>query len=180
MSRRRILGGLGGIGLAVSLAIVADALAFSTAPPLVINESASLPPGLYRRVSALPRRGDIVAVRPPAAARAYLATLGAPRDQQLLKRVAALPGDRVCAGAEGLRWPGGVLAPVAPTDRRGVALPQWRDCRRLTPDEILVLGDSRSSFDSRYFGPIPPAAVAGVYVEVLRWRTADSWLWRLP
>lgn len=169
MKRGLTLAGLGGLGLALGLAAAADPPTAATSPPLLINESASLPTGLYRRVYVVPQRGDVVAVRPPPAARAYLATLGAPRDQQLLKRVAALPGDPVCLGREGLRWPGGEPAPVALTDRRGVALPQWRACRRLGPEEILVLGDSRSSFDSRYFGPISPAAVAGVYVELVRW-----------
>lgn len=166
MTRRRIL-----LPLVLGVPVLWLGLAAHTrsAPRLLVNESHSLPRGLYRWVAAAPQRGDVVAIRPPAAARAYLASLGAPPDLALLKRVVAIGGALLCQDGDGMRWPGGATAPVANRDRTGRDLPNWRGCRRLGRDELLVMGDSLSSFDSRYFGPVNRGAVTGVYREVLRW-----------
>lgn len=53
-------------------------------------------------------------------------------------------------------------------DRRGAPIPRWSGCRRLAPDELIVLGESQDSFDSRYFGPVRAGQVVGVY-EPLPW-----------
>ncbi len=156
---------LGGAGLGLALA----GHTLGPTPRLLVNESHSLPRGLYRWVGTVPHRGDVVAIRPPAVAAAYLASLGAPSDLPLLKRVAAMDGDRLCLDAAGLRWPGGATGPVADRDRTGRDLPNWRGCRRLGRDHLLVMGDSPSSFDSRYFGPVERGAVTGVYRELVRW-----------
>jgi type IV secretory pathway protease TraF len=140
----------------------------ATPAPWLINETPSLPRGLYLRSPAPPAPGTVVAVAPPHAVRAYLESLGAPANARLLKRVAAGPGETVCREGGRLTWPrGGVVA--LDHDRRGRALPAWRGCRRLAADERLVLGDSAASFDSRYFGPVRLAAVEGVYKEAWRW-----------
>ena len=87
---------------------------------------------------------------------------------RLLKRVAALGGEAVCAERGRLNTPRRSVA-VQAKDRRGAALPVWRGCRTLRPDELLVLGDTPTSFDGRYFGPVRRSAVEAVYTEVLRW-----------
>ena len=138
------------------------------ARPWLVNETPSLPRGLYLRTPQPASAGAIVAVACPAAARPYLARLGVPSDARLLKRVAAGPGDTVCRDAHRLIWPGG-QAVVLSRDRRGGALPTWRGCRRLGPGELIVVGDSVASFDSRYFGPVRLGAVEGVYREAWRW-----------
>ena len=134
----------------------------------VINESRSLPRGLYRMSAAPIDRGAIVAIVPPPSARAYIQALGAPADARLLKRVAALEGDLVCKHEAGLEVRTVTLA-VAYRDRQGRPLPNWPECRHLVPNELLVLGDSPDSFDSRYFGPVPRSHATGPYVEVMRW-----------
>lgn len=136
--------------------------------PLLVNESRSLPRGLYVRVAAPVHPGRVVALDPPATARGYLASLGAPANARLLKRVVAMGGETVCADAANLRWPGG-RATILARDRTGRRLPSWRGCRRLARHELLVLGDSPTSFDGRYFGPVPLSAVEGVYRELRRW-----------
>lgn len=154
------------------LGLVAGGLAIAGAaqPPFaLINESASVPTGLYRRsLDGQPRAGRLVAIAPPPAARAYLAGLGAPPDTRLLKRVAAVGGQHVCRRGAVLRAPDRDVA-VMTRDRRGAPLPVWRGCRALGPDELLVLGDTPTSFDGRYFGPVRRSAVLGVYEEVMRW-----------
>jgi conjugative transfer signal peptidase TraF len=163
--RRRLL--LLTLAPASALAVLGASAAASGA--LLVNESPSLPEGLYQRTGpTLPGVGDVVALDPPAGARAYLSGLGMPASAKLLKRVAATGGRTVCAGSGVIRLEGRELRARA-RDRRGVALPRWTGCRTLAPDEIFVLGDSADSFDSRYFGPVRHRAVAGIYREIVTW-----------
>ncbi len=157
--------------VAVPVAVLAGiSLAAEHAPALaLINESPSLPLGVYTRTVTLePARGDVVALAQPSSTRPYLGGLGMPSDVKLLKRVAAVGGDRVCAAAGMITTPRHEV-PVLTRDRRGAALPAWRECRVLRADELFVLGDTPGSFDSRYFGPIRRAQVDGVYRETLTW-----------
>lgn len=158
------------VAVIVAAMIMSLRLIARAAPPLaLVNESPSLPKGLYlRSLDQAPRRGGVVAVEPPAFARRYLAALGMPASVPLLKRVAAAGGERVCRTGGELRWPGRT-ATALPRDRRGGSLPAWSGCRRLGPDELLVIGDTATSFDSRYFGPVRRSSLIGVYVEALRW-----------
>jgi conjugative transfer signal peptidase TraF len=135
----------------------------------LINESPSLPRGVYLRTpSAEIERGVVVALRQPASVGAYLARQGMPSEVRLIKRVAATGGDTVCSDG---RW---LIAPMRTVriharDSAGVALRPWRGCRRLAADERVLLGDTPSSLDSRYFGPVRTAQIEGVYKELLTW-----------
>jgi conjugative transfer signal peptidase TraF len=135
----------------------------------LVNETPSLPRGLYvRATDQTLRRGDVVAIAQPPGSRGYLASLHMPSDVKLLKRIVATAGDEVCREGDKVRWSGGGVQAFS-HDRRGVPLPSWSGCRRLGDDQLLVLGDTPTSFDSRYFGPVRAASVTGVYVEALRW-----------
>lgn len=135
----------------------------------IVNESPSVPKGLYVRVAAsAPKTGDVVAIPQPPSARSYLASLGMPADVKLIKRVAAAAGDTICTANGTVVLPGRVL-PVRDHDRRGWTLPGWRGCRRLAPNEVFLVGDTANSFDSRYFGPVRSAQVEGVFREAVRW-----------
>lgn len=135
----------------------------------LINESPSLPRGLYLRAwdqRLIP--GAVVAVPQPPGARSYLGRLGMPPPVLLIKRIAGVSGDLACEGPGRLQLSGRTLN-VATQDRLGARLPQWRECRRLASSELFLLGDSPESFDSRYFGPVSAAQVEGVFREVLTW-----------
>ena len=54
-------------------------------------------------------------------------------------------------------------------DRNDVVLPIWRGCRPLAENEVFLLGDTPTSLDSRYFGPVSVARIEGVYREILTW-----------
>lgn len=140
------------------------------APRLLINETASAPRGLYVRTAAAAgaKVGDRVAIAQPPQARRYLSDLGVPHAQPLLKRVVAAEGSFACARDGRLVWPGGSVTALA-RDRRGRPLVAWSGCRVLAAGELLVIGDTPHSFDSRYFGPVRVAAVLGVYEEVVGW-----------
>ncbi|WP_192365739.1 S26 family signal peptidase [Mesorhizobium mediterraneum] len=137
-------------------------------PWLVWNASASAPVGLYRVGFAAPGRGDLVLVRPPesvaelAEKRGYL-----PRNVPLVKRLAALPGEHVCAFNEAVIIGGEIVARRLETDGHGRALPWWNGCRALANDEVFLLGgEADRSFDSRYFGPVPATNVIGRLVPL--------------
>jgi conjugative transfer signal peptidase TraF len=137
-------------------------------PWLVWNASASAPVGLYRVTSEAPARGDLVLVRAPdaivglAAERGYL-----PRSVPLVKRLAALPGEHVCAFNEAIIIGGEIAARRLATDRQGRALPWWNECRTLSADEFFLLnGEVPRSFDSRYFGPVPTKNIIGRLVPL--------------
>lgn len=135
----------------------------------IVNESPSLPKGLYLRAPiSSPKVGAIVAFRPPPAAKAYLRELGMPPDGLLLKRVAAAAGDEVCASRRVVTTPTRRVD-VRASDRHGRALPTWSGCKRLAPGDVFVLGDTAASFDSRYFGPVPRQALVGVFWEAATW-----------
>jgi type IV secretory pathway protease TraF len=160
------------VGLAAS-ATAAAVLALGPpaqlgSPPLLVNESQSLPKGLYVRSGLALRHGDVVALRQPAAARPYLASLGAPAEVRLLKRIVATEGEPVCRRGGNVELPGRRL-PAPATDRRGRPLQPWLGCRRLAAGEVFLAGDTLASFDSRYFGPVRRAEVVGPYVRVLGW-----------
>jgi len=134
-------------------------------PRLVWNATPSAPVGLYAVTApAKLRAGDLVIVRPPPAAarlaaeRHYL-PLGVP----LVKRIAALPGDPVCASGPTLRGPRGVMVRRLARDAQGRLLPWWNGCGRLGPTAyLLLMADVPDSFDGRYFGPVARARIVGM------------------
>lgn len=164
-SRRVILGFVLGVGITGGLVQFVD----RSGPPLLVNESPSLPRGLYVRHPGAERNLQATVGLPqPSSARAYLAGIGMPPDVLLIKRIAAREGDRVCRIADRITA-GNRHVEVLQRDRRGVRLRAWDGCRTLGPGEVFVLGDTRTSFDSRYFGPVKETEITGVYREVVRW-----------
>ena len=131
---------------------------------LVWNASASAPIGLYS-VSAtkVVARGDLVLALPPARAqrlaaeRSYL-PFGVP----LVKIVAALQGDRVCAIGLGISINHTEAAIRLLRDSAGRSLPSWQGCRTLAQGDVFLLNHHvLHSFDGRYFGVIPRSNIIG-------------------
>ena len=136
------------------LSVLATSASLIPTPRLVWNASASAPIGFYWRVDGWPSRGDLVLARAPlwarklAAERHYL-----PRNVPIIKRVAAIAGDVVCAFAEAISIDGRLVAKRLASDRMGRPLPQWEGCETLAAGEFfLLMADVPDSFDSRYFG----------------------------
>lgn len=133
-------------------------------PELVWNVTASAPVGLYLVQS--PRHletGDLVLAQPPhgaailAAKRGYL-PLGIP----LVKRIAALRGDEICAHGRAISINGRAVAHRLKQDHARRGLPAWQGCDRLGANAaFLLMADVPDSFDGRYFGPVHRAAILG-------------------
>jgi conjugative transfer signal peptidase TraF len=147
--------GLGSVGLA-SLGRLT--------PLLIYNASASAPLGFYRVLSAEPlRRGDFVLARTPDSVRRLAAERGyLPETVPLVKRVAALEGDTICARNHAVTIDGRHVADQLAADSLGRPLPIWTGCQTLGPGEIFLLMQGvPDSFDGRYFGPVPKSAIIG-------------------
>ena len=124
-------------------------------PWLVYNPTESVPPGFYWiSPTAVPRIGDLVLMSTPASAadladqRRYL-----PRHVPMLKYVAALSGDRVCADGDTISINGKIVAKRQARDHLGRVMPWWTGCKILGPDDMFNLNPQAPlSFDGRYFG----------------------------
>ncbi|MEW5704364.1 MAG: S26 family signal peptidase [Pseudomonadota bacterium] len=151
-----------GLGL-IGLATLANSVLWAPAPCLVWNASASAPIGFYRVLLGDAVRGDLVLVRTPKAVRQLAAERGyLPSNVPLVKRVAALDGDVVCAAGDAISINGRVVAERLARDRLGRPLPAWTGCHLLDDGEVFLLMEGVSdSFDGRYFGPTPTAAIIG-------------------
>lgn len=149
---------------AVAVLLAGASIAAPSTPRLVWNATASAPEGLYglHPTDAL-RPGQMVAVRPPPALVAWLDARGyAPSGVLLVKQVAALAPSIACRDSARVTIDGVVAADARGTDRWDRALPVWRGCRRLGPQEVFLLNDAPGSLDSRYLGPLPRGSVVGV------------------
>ena len=125
-------------------------------PLLVWNVTPSAPVGLYRQVFSGVERGAWVLVRVPhavadlAASRGYL-----PRSVPMVKQIAATSGDQVCRIGRSVTINGRTVARALSRDVLGRDLPIWSGCVGLKSDQIFLITSPPTSFDSRYFGPVP-------------------------
>ena len=148
---------------------------------LRINGTHSEPEGIYWAVSKAPAKGDFVFALPPAEPvfkmakeRGYLeAGFGPAGTCALIKRVAAVAGDRVTIDNQGVSVNGVRLknSTPRPADDAGRPLrPYYLSDYTLGVDEVLLMSDySAASFDARYFGPLRRTCIQSVIVPVITW-----------
>jgi len=142
---------------------------FAPAPRLLWNASQSAPVGLYRiDAGAAPAVGDWVAIAPPADLADYMARRNyLPRGVPLLKRVAALPGARICRSGVFVTVDGQAVARALARDRASRRLPVWIGCRIVRPREVFLINAAPDSLDGRYFGPLPTTGLIGTAHPIL-------------
>jgi conjugative transfer signal peptidase TraF len=135
-------------------------------PNILINETPSEPVGLYRLIphtESLYRRGMYVVFPvPPNQRELVYGRHWIRRGIPLLKEVLGLSGDRVCVYADRFEINSHVVGPVFAVDREGHPLPQQRGCFEIQPGYFFAASQHfQSSFDGRYFGPLPISIVTG-------------------
>ena len=171
--RRRVRRRLAtGAAAAAAIGLALAPLLWPRRPLLVWNASASSPRGLYRvEPPGGLEVGDMAVAWPPAGARSLAAARGyLPANVPLVKRVAAVAGDSVCARGAALFVNGRAAAMRRGRDPLGRTLPHWRGCRALGPGEFLLLSrGAAGAFDGRYFGPVGRRQVVG--------RATPLWTW---
>jgi len=151
------------IVIAGLVGVVGLTILFQPRPRVVWNASASAPIGLYW-ISA-PHdlvAGDMVIAWVPAELRKLAAMRRyIPVNVPLVKRVAAAPGDQVCAQGNQIYINGSWVADRLPLDRRGRPMPWWEGCFQLRDGAVFLLMDDPASFDGRYLGPTDRQDVIG-------------------
>ncbi|KEQ53281.1 S26 family signal peptidase [Sphingobium chlorophenolicum] len=150
--------------LGVGIACLGLTIALPPLPRLVWNASASAPIGLYAvSPGAALKRGDMAVTWPPAEARQLAASRHyLPRNVPLVKRVAGIAGDMVCAVDRIVLVNGTTVAVRRNADAAGRPLPAWQGCIRLAPGMVfLLMTETPDSFDGRYFGPTSRQDVIG-------------------
>ncbi len=153
-----------GVVIGIGTACVALTIAFPPLPRLVWNASASAPIGLYAVTpGASLQRGDMVIARTPAAVREMAARRHyIPANVPLVKRVAGVPGDRICASGNSVFVEGRRVVTRLALDTMGRPLPWWTGCRTLRNGALLLLmTETPDSFDGRYFGATEASDVIG-------------------
>ncbi len=133
-------------------------------PLLVWNASASVPIGLYA-VQPIGKLAvtNLVVARPPEALEDWLAERRyLAKGALLIKRVAALPGQRVCRNRRTVIVDGIEMAVAQERDHAGRPLPVWNGCHSVAEDQVFLINwDEPSSLDGRYFGTIPSEKLIG-------------------
>jgi conjugative transfer signal peptidase TraF len=137
--------------------------------PLLINTTASEPYGLYRIRPRLEYgRGTLVLFPVPASVASLVSERGwLARGLPLLKGVGAIPGDRVCVSDNSVSVNGERVGPVFGRDSAGRPLPVIRGCETVAAGRFWPLSRyTAKSFDGRYMGAQPLAAIVGEAVPV--------------
>jgi type IV secretory pathway protease TraF len=105
---------------------------------------------------------DLVVAFPPEPLAMLLAEGGYLPRVPLIERILALPGQTVCRTDLTITVDRIEMGAARPRDRRGRLLPIWQGCRVVRSGEVFLMNwDEPASLDSRYFGPLPLAAIVG-------------------
>ena len=161
--------------LCTTLWLLTNLLRLMPVPRLfVANFTDSMPCGLYLRwpLNTL-QRDSIVVFHLPDAVWADFGTLmhawgWSPESGPFLKRVGALPGDRVCLSDGQLSVNSISLGQQLQHDTHGRAIPGLHEgCFTVKPGDFLPLSThSPRSFDGRYYGPVPISGIEATVVPL--------------
>ena len=144
-----------------------------------VNVTRSIPLGFYRTTNEAVRTGAYVMFCPPqradfalAVKRRYIEPGDCPGGSSpMMKRILAAKNDRVQIGTNGV-FINGVPVPNSkprPYDGAKRVLPHFVGSGRIAPGDVIVMGESKVSFDSRYFGPIPRKQISTVIRPIVTW-----------
>lgn len=146
--------------LATLAALTAAAVAL--APRVILNETASLPLGLYWMGEATLSPGELVAFPVPVdVARLVVERHYLRPGAVLVKPIAARAGDVVCTREGVLTVNGKRQGDVHQVDSAGRPLPRFDFCGPVPEGYFLPASTVPLSFDGRYFGLVPLAQVRG-------------------
>lgn len=159
-----ILGGL-------ACALLGGGEVLSPAKRVVLNTTASAPIGFYWLADGVPAVGELALVRPPPELARWLAVRGyLPLNVPLIKHVAAVEGQSVCALNEVVVIDGRVVGAILKRDLVGRPLHAAGMCRQLGEEEVFLLNSAAPrSLDGRYFGPLSRDCILG--------RLHPLWTW---
>ena len=141
----------------------------------LVNTTHSMPLGLYYRSTVPIGKGSLVSYRLDRESSAQRLGIDRGYDRgsvPLLKRVVALAGDTVSVEANGVFVDGLLIANSAPeiSDRQQRPLERAPlENYTLRPGETFLVGETATSWDSRYFG-IVSLAKCTAFSPLFTWR----------
>ena len=140
----------------IGIGLIGFSAAHNKTPWLIWNASTSAPVGFYRMIAGAPKKGDFVLVRAPKPVSQLASSRhNIPTNVPLVKRIAAIAKDHVCAARRVILINGDAVARQLERDSSGRKMRLWQGCRLLQEGEyFLLMAEAPSSFDSRYFGPV--------------------------
>ncbi|TKW64655.1 MAG: conjugative transfer signal peptidase TraF [Paracoccus denitrificans] len=144
-----------------------------------VNVTRSIPVGFYRTSAEPIHKGAYVMFCPPqrevfrvALKRRYIDPGSCPGGSYpMMKRILAAKDDRVQIGPQGVVI-NGVPVPNSkprPVDGAGRTLPRFTGTGTVKAGDVIVMGENKVSFDSRYFGPIPRQQISTVIQPIVIW-----------
>ena len=143
-------------------------------PRLIYNPSPSAPIGWYKlSENQSPQKGDLVAaIIPIAAQKLVIERQYLPPNIPILKTIWAVSGDEICHNNGQVLSRNMPALRVQSEDSLGRKLPSLSGCYIIPVGEVfLVSTDIQTSFDSRYFGPVPISNIIGraEYLGQFQW-----------
>lgn len=163
--------GIAGLALVSGVATVAMGLR--------VNQTRSIPLGLYRTTGDEIQIGDYVLFCPPkrevfrlALERRYIEPGSCPGGSYpMMKRILAAKKDRVQIDASGVVINGVPVPNSKPRLQDGARrpLPRYAGSGLVGDGNVIVMGEAPVSFDSRYFGPIPRKQISSVIRPLVTW-----------
>src|SRR3546814_12475332 len=84
-----------------------------------------------------------------------------PANVPLVKRVAAAPGDTVCARGNAVFIDGNLRARRRLSDGQSRLMPWWQGCTTLRDGSLFLLNENPASFDGSYLGTTPRGHLVG-------------------
>ncbi|MDI1364832.1 MAG: conjugative transfer signal peptidase TraF [bacterium] len=169
------------IGRNTALSVFALSIAgvAAAAAGVRVNMTRSIPLGFYRTTSEPVQKGAYVMFCPPkrelfalALKRRYIEPGDCPGGRYpMMKRILAAKNDRVQIGANGVVINGVPVPNSIPRlhDGAGRPLPHFVGSGKVAAGDVIVIGESKVSFDSRYFGPIPREQISTVIRPIVTW-----------
>jgi conjugative transfer signal peptidase TraF len=158
-------------GIAVMLLAVAAWMP-SVFARLIYNPTDSAPRGWYwlQPTNVFSVGDEVLVDLPDPAARLAAERHYLPMGVPLLKGIGARVGQRVCIRDRIVYIDAKPAATALSRDTAGRPLPTFSQCRLLLPSELFLLNPAkRTSFDSRYFGPVAVSRVRGRAVPLWTW-----------
>lgn len=137
-----------------------------------LNITPSEPVGIYRRIGGGVERGALVLLNRPRGSAASVLRPYVPANLPLIKRVAAISGDVVQAGAHGVYVNGRLWPDSVPLthDQEGRSLrPYPFGVYRVAAGRLWVMSNHPRGLDSRYFGPVPASSVISRLAPLATW-----------
>ncbi len=136
-----------------ALVLISYTFLFPGLPLVIWNKTDSAPKGLYLWTSSTVSKSDWAILKGNSATAKWIAGHGyIGPDWPIIKRVAAIQGDKVCRKGLRISLNGVAIAQALETDFYGAPLPSWSGCVRLDETQVFLINDHPHSLDGRYFG----------------------------